>query len=360
MPEEKEEVIPTEFAQWYGRLEVGQNAERRSARWRGVLAVRDEADTDVIEALVRLAFGERYVAAAPARERIIASFRDADETFAADPRELQVLAGCALWHLLNNFDKDSARTGLSIQTASFVGFRKPELPMDLVGLASNAMDQMSMKVRQRPSLDGATSGYRMPDSFDKAVEKLASDLNHVTVKSVLDIVKASYSSLSQAHAKATLKLANFVKVQDEELQLLWWLTTGWSKLTETTLDSIPPDAQPIALAADIAAMTQVSPGLTTLEGLLHRAGLKNRKKVGFAAVLKACDAPWLNSLMPAAEVSPLTMPLHLALRRFEEAQRSEKCVSAWEAAVGLPEGTTALPLLLARQFYRERLLLAVG
>src|SRR5690554_3879126 len=86
-----------DFARWYATLSIGDDADRRQARWQGVLNLLENADGGTLEALLRLAF--RRAAAPPSvLQTIRQAFKDADETFemSGNDRELQVLAGASI------------------------------------------------------------------------------------------------------------------------------------------------------------------------------------------------------------------------------------------------------------------------
>jgi hypothetical protein len=357
MADSEQEAIAPEFAQWYGLVEIGRDEERRKLRWSGILALRADQDPPLIEGLVRLAFGSRHAPSAEIKDRIVEAFRDADATYAADVRELQVLAASALWRGMQDDDNDGAVAAMSILSASFCDQRSAELPMDLVGLARVRSGEMAENMRKRPSLDKATKAYSLETPLEKPLEKLLSDFNAPSVKTAFDAVKTGYGSLSRIYAEGMKQLVSYVKVQDEELQMLWWLISGWSRLADAALDGVAADAQPLLFAAELAGMTEMVPGPQGIEGLLTKAGMKGRRKITVGSMIKACNAPWLASLVPKDEVSPLTLPLHHALRRNEEAGRKDKWVSGWAATADVAEEATFAPLALAQQFYRERLLL---
>ena len=151
------------------------------------------------------------------------------------------------------------------------------------------------------------------------------------------------------------EVENFIAIQDEELQLLWWLFGGRSETLDRPFAEVPADAQPIVLAAEVAKATQFMPGPASAKPILSRAGLKERKKTAVVVAVNACERDFLGKLVKDVEPSPVTRPLHFAIHRKLEVGDDTSWPAAWSAITGIDADLAVAGVELGNLFYRERL-----
>jgi len=149
---------------------------------------------------------------------------------------------------------------------------------------------------------------------------------------------------------------SFLRMQDEELQMLWWLIGSRSVDLDVPFEKLPPEAKPLFLAKELAEDTELLPGPPSIKGLLSRAGLPETA-IDIARVINGADAVWLRGFLPEDEPSPVTTPIHYALKRQVETGAGQAWVAGWAAAVGAPTDLSVKSIQLAVLFYRERLLI---
>jgi len=353
-----------DFPRWHAVVTVGDDVERRAARWAAVHALAESADHSMVEALVRLAFATaRHQPAKDCWAKIVEAFRHADDTF--DPknaaREMQVYAGACLQLLFEQGTEVGAAAALSITTAAFVGGRTPDLPLDLVGLAEAALTQIADARRVRPTL--AISGDVPKFDSETAVNKMRAEFTGEVVAQALASVGNSFSAalkiLATRQAAAIADIDRFIQVQDEELQMLWWLTGGRSVGLDCPFDEIASEAKPLVLSKELSDSTTLLPGPRSIKALLMRAGMKERQNLTVPAAINATEAEWL-SVLDNDNPSPVTAPLHFAISRQTEAGGGETWVPNWSAVVGVDGERQISAVALAVQFYRERLLAPFG
>lgn len=351
-----------DFPRWYAAVAIGDEAARRAARWEGLSMIADRADRATVEALVRLAFGTtRQPPSSHQLTRIHEDYALADETFdpRQAPREMEVLAGACLAMLFGRDDAVGAAAALSTACASFGGTRTPNLPMDLPLLAEAALERMADANRTRPSLTGHVSDESPKIDFEAAGAKAAEVTGEALAEAftlAANNIRTAFRTLATKQAKAIRAVDRFIQVQDEELQMLWWLTGGRSFDFDCAFDAVAAEAQPLVFAKELADSTAFLPGPRSIKPLLVRAGLKERKKLTVATALNAADASWLDKLVSEASPSPVTEPLHFAIQRQGEAGGGDAWVQGWAAVVGIEGARQASALALGVQFYRERLL----
>jgi hypothetical protein len=196
-----------------------------------------------------------------------------------------------------------------------------------------AFDQSSAAVKATWSAEGAAQGFT-----------LSAEATSAALAEVVGIVKSLASSAT-----------DFAAIQDEELQMLWWLFGGRSTDMDRAFDAIDANAQPLVLAAELAGMTKFLPGPVSTKAILSRAGVKEGECT-VPATVNACDAQWLARLVEGREPSPITQPIHFAVKRKLETGDDNSWVAGWSGVVGIDAGHALPALTLANLFYRERLL----
>lgn len=356
-----------DFARWYSAVSLGDDVARRNARWEGICAVVSDAERPTVETLLRLAFGGRAAPAAKVVQTIRQAFKSADETFemAGNDREMQVLAGAALAVLMEDTEgSEGAAAALSVTTASLGGARKPDLPMDLPALGEIAIGYWAEANRKRPTLKNFFSVEVPQVDFSKAAAKVRELQNWDGVAEAFNLAakgaSLSMRTLVQRHAEAVEAIDDFIRVQDEELQMLWWLISQRSENYDCAFDAVPAEAQPFVFARELADATEFLPGPSSVKALLSRAGLKERRKIAVTAAVNAPRTDWLERVIADADPSPLSTPLHAAIKRQLETGAGTAWVAGWAASSGVDEAHALPGLMLGELFYRERLLLLFG
>ncbi len=353
-----------EFPTWYKAVGVGDHGDRVVSRWAGVVNVLTEVDRKVVEALVRLAFHTRPAPQADVLQNIRDAFKKADPTFemTGNDKELQILAAACLVALIERQGDCGSEAAISVTTASFGGARMPTLPMNLASFGEAALRGRGSGVRS--IVRKANLSLQVPKiDFEKAVAKVTEqqDWNGVAqaFKLAAENAQSAFQNLARQHNNALSNAHDMIRVQDEELSMLWWLTGQHSEDLECGFEEVVSEAQPLVFAKELAEMTEFLPGPTSIKSILSRAGLKERKKLRVNAAVNALPAEWLAKLV-TEDVSPITTPLHFAIQRQLETGPGDAWIAGWAAVTGV-NGAYALPALtLSELFYRERLLLMFG
>ncbi|MFK0278377.1 GTPase-associated system all-helical protein GASH [Ensifer sp. NPDC090286] len=353
----------SDFPRWYSSLSMGEDQGRRQARWAAVHKIASQADRDTVEALLRLAFKTRALPAAAQVASIRAAFQSTDDTFemAGNDRELQILSAACL-AVLPDFNEDvGVIAALAVTTTDLNGGRKPDLPMDLAKLAEAAISEWADSNRQRPDLTKYMNSDSPKLDFEKAAAKITETQNWEGISAAFKLAAestgAAMRSLATRQSNAIRAVDRFISIQDEELQMLWWLTGQRSWDYDCSFDSVAADAQPLVLSKEVAAVTASLPGPSSVMAILSRAGLKDRRKLALTSAVNAVETDWLREVMGESDPSPVSTPVHAAIKRQLETGPGDAWVAGWAAATGIAAGYGLSPLALAMQFYRERLLL---
>lgn len=368
-------VVPMreEFPSWYAEFELGGDAAARQQRWDGVIGVTSNATKEFIEPLVRLAFKSvtRSKPNSSVLAQIVDAFRQADPEHPVDQnsREIEVLAAACLVVLIDsNEDQQLATTtALAVATAYMCAARKPKLPMDIGGIACAQLRQLSELNSQRPDFNRYLGTTVSPLSFDNAAKQFQSaptpDGFAAAMKTVAEVTTTAVKTVLRDQQRALGAAVKTMALQGEELQMLWWLIGGRSWDLDCPFVEVDANARTLVMAKELANHTNIYPGPASIKGLLSRAHVGGDDISIQNAVMatESAAAEWLNSLldeMGDEEPSPITLPLHLAIKRQMEVGNGDTWVAAWSGAVGIPADFTCSPLQLAEHFYRERLLIA--
>ncbi|WDJ88095.1 hypothetical protein JH302_12255 [Xanthomonas campestris] len=353
------------FANWYAELFMDDSI-RRDARWRGVIELVGKADHVTTEVLTRLAF--RTVAPASGRKgenladayaAVVSTISGGDASFDAvrDARELQVLAAATLAQLVHTMS-DAA---LMVTTAAVGGLRKPNLPMDLVGMAEAGLVALSARKHIRQSVDEILlSAPKVAFAID--TDNLATmQYEHVKVhfEKLHAATSVALERVVSGQNRVVKELNRRVELGEEELQMLWWLIGGHSRSADKAFSKVPDVTRPLILARELGELTCVSPGPGSIRAMLARAGV-GKNKVRLADVVNGVDAGWAKSVSTSDIVSPATTPIHFALEQRSEMSSTEVWQAGWSNLTGLDADAQLASAKLAELFYREHVFLYVG
>jgi hypothetical protein len=316
----------------------------------------------MIEVLVRLAFDTKAPTAGHKNPEMAGKLNEFHAAFAAignyDPaatRENQILAACALIQLFKSY----SLAPLAVTTAAFGGARKPQLPMDLVGLAEQAIKDLGASRRKRPDLASLridTPEIDWTPDFSQ-VQPNAPQTFDAVFKGLRDAADAALESSVESVNSSIEEMGAYMRVADEELQMLWWLLGERSLDLDIPFEKVDQAMQPLVFARELVTRTASSPGPLSLSALLSRAGLKSREKMSVVSATNAVSEPWAAETIKTISASPITTPVHFALDKRVETGDPEAWAKSWAAVTGLDENEAVSPLVLGELFYRERLFL---
>jgi len=358
-----EESVPMreEFPRWYRPVGMGDNRERLERRWKGVVGLVKNADTKSVETMIAFALRTKPRPQAANDASLRQTFKAVDDLFdmEGNDRELEILCGSALATLFQVDSDTAVRAALATTTAGCGGVRTADFPVDLIGVADAAVARISEARRTRPDIRKMTIATAPKISLEQENAALKQTVSGETATAALSALskQTENAMLTLTRNVATvLKAAHdFAEIQDEELQMLWWLFGSRSTKMNRPFSDIPLEAQPFVLAAELADITKFLPGPGSVKPILSRAGLKERTNCSVIAAVNACGADVLRSLIGDIEPSTITQPLHFAIKRQLETGDDTSWVAAWSQITGIDAGFSLPGIELGKLFYRERL-----
>jgi hypothetical protein len=355
----------SDFARWYAETFMDEGATR-TARWKGVVETAAAADYVMVEVLVRLAFATSAPASGMKNEGLKERYQAVLSTISgngtamdasASQRELQVLAAAALVRLFARLPG----AAIAVVNASFNGERTVDLPMDLAGLAKQALVALSKRKHERPNSNDLVIAAPKVD-FEVSEEAMAT-MSVEQWKGELDRLRvataAAMRSIVEGQNRVAKLLSHQIELGEEELQMLWWLIGGQSGIADKPFANVDKVLKPLLFGQKLGEMTKVSPGPASVTAILSRAGVgDNGLKIQDA--INAADTDWARRISESTRISPVTTPLHFALEKRVEIGANDAWQAIWASMTGLPADTSLPPVKLAELFYREHLFLHVG
>lgn len=345
------------FADWYRPATFGQNRETFDLRWQGVEATINGLNLQIAMELVRLAFGRPSVSTKDV-DTFRQHFKAVDPTFLTTENDLEVqaLAGSVLALLCIDKKYGRSEVPLSILTASACKTRAPKLEFDLMGMAIERLRLDGIHARNRPAMSELKE-FSFKKDFTETIAALAASPDFPTAAEALKQIGVNIEHLlsdvqNNINNESALQ-RKILTIQDEELQMLWWMVGGWSQMWDTAFGNLDSQARPILLAKEAADMTEIFSESPGLKAIFCRVGIDESTKLTIPDAVNACGVEHLTTLAPKSTPCSTIFPMHSAIFRALETGADRTWIAAWSKTSGIDEETPVVPLELALQFHRE-------
>jgi hypothetical protein len=353
------------FADWLRPVTFGHDRETMELRWQGTEATIKELDFPLALELVRLVFG-RHFFSTESLDKFRQNFKSVDPTFrtSGNDQELQVLAGCVLAIVCSDEAIEDNGVPLSIITASACGRRMPEVEINLVGMATERVRKDGINARSRSSIPGIRI-FNSQKNFESALTEFESNQGQGVpaavnaLKKIVSAVEGLSSSVQNEVKKSVALIQELVRIQDEELQMLWWMVGGWSGMWNSPFADIESKARPILLAKEAAGLTEFLSEPPSLKSVFYRVGIDASNRITIPDAVNACGEH-LKTLVPNNMPCATIFPLHFAISRALETGADETWIGNWSKVSGISEKEEIEPLELALQTYREIKLMEIS
>lgn len=351
-----------DFAGWYSSLSLGEDAVALAKRWSAVEHVTSETDQAGMAFLVQVAFGLKTTAAefAALREK----FTVPDLPPPGD-RELALLAAAVVFHDMDGRYLDADLVASLVVTTSCFGLRRYEQSVDLLGTSRNTLRSLSETSRRRPELE-SVKGLRTtlePADIATATKHAEAGQHGEAIKALAAATSKLVGAIVKRQNKFEADVKTFVTVQDEELDILWWLHGGRSMDLEVPFADVPETARPFVIARELARLTKVLPGPTAVPSLLTRTGVPSGPSRSIASAVQDMDFAWINATLdelPDGKVSKHWTPILFAFQRRVETEGSTGWESPWASLTAMSIEAELSPIQLAEALYRELTVARLG
>lgn len=355
--------MQNEFADWYSSLSFNDDENYIAKRWASVEKLIKEADGSDLEILIQIAFRIKVQMGSPE----VAALRSklSGDLVPLGDEELTLLAAAALAYQMSDDSDEAALVATAVSTASCSGLRQLKQPMDLVGMSENVLRRLAETSRRRPALETQKPPKSTLDANE--VNAFVTKANDGAYGEATQAIAAStnkvLSSLAKRQATFEAAVQRYVLVQDEELDILWWLLGNHCNDLGLSFLEVPPEQRPLAIARELAKLTTVLPGPSALPSLLTRAGVLAAPRLPIAAAVQGMPAKWVAAALGEFSVSQsdrYTKPILFAFVRHQELEGNDGWIQGWSMLTGLDPTAELNPLQLAETAYREFVLAKLG
>lgn len=355
--------MQNEFARWYSSLSFSDDASYVAKRWASVIGLIQALDNNGVVSLTQIAFRIKVQMSSPE----IATLRSrlAGDLPAPGDEELTLLAAAALAY---DMDEDSDRAALvatAISTTSCAGLRQLTQPVDLIGISENVLRRFAETSRRRPVLEAQKTTRSTLDPSDVAafVAKANDGAYGEAVQAIATSTNKVLTALAKRQALFESSVQRYVLVQDEELDILWWLLGNYCCDLAQNFLEVPLEQRPLAIARDLARLTTVLPGPSAIVSLLTRAGVTAAPRCTIESAVQSMPVKWLTEVLEEfriGESSRYTTPILFALSRRQELEGNDGWTQGWSTLTGLDPAAELSALQLAEAAYRELILCKLG
>lgn len=346
-----------EFSSWYASMSFQQDPSFTGARWAAIVTHVEAVTTSGLALLARLAFrlkpqmGSSEVAAL--REALAGG-----ATLPGDDELIMLCASALAEAMTSESDSLAALAATVVASVSCGGLRELKQPMDLVGLSGNALRKLSETSRRRPSLERVKFVTPAVDKTDSVLQQALNEADLTNTVQVLAAeVNKALSAMARRQREFEAAVQKYVVIQDEELDILWWLEGGHSFNLGLDFQAIGLEHLPLAIARELTDLTKVLPGPPALSALLSRTGLQNTLPQSVSDAVQGMPISWLNQTVDSLNadgISATVTPILFAMQRRQEVHGTDEWTAAWYTATGLTREDAKLsPVELAAAAYRE-------
>jgi hypothetical protein len=350
-------------ALWMKELSFEEAPQTLQLRENAAKVMTDNLTTEQIEDLVRLAFGMKPRADCALMTQLIKACQDSDPSFPQfdNDRQLTLIGGMVLDRCMSDVSIDGIGVlcALAVVTASVAAKRDLKLPVNLPALATAALDKATHAGRSRPDLSKAANGITStPTPTAPKIEAVDAPSIQAAFTELTASVKTYTTKITRQFTAALSSTDRYLQLQDDEMQMLWWLIGERSWQLDCCLSEVSDGIRPLLIAEELAGITRILPGPLSIQSLFARAGVVATEETTLPQQIAAvtADSDQLRKIVPETSFSSLLYPLHFGIERQMENGPGDQWVTAWRNKTGLPDALILRPIDFATQAYRERML----
>ncbi len=360
--------LHTYLGTWYREADLDPTADKVEKRRDAIeqfASERREIEARALD-LVRVFYG-----LSPVDESFVEDFGtlfvESDPSFSMRENswELQVLAGATIAHLIEQGPPGFGdMLSLAVVCGECQGLRGKVPIYDLLQIA---LDRLLSRSGSRPT-STSYPNIRMHDAdWDPRISEMT---NAFQLDSILELEEpvtagfeqlvSSLNSLYEATSKATDWLSEVLQVQQEEVNILWWLFGGFSRDLDRSFAELELRAACLVAGKELADLVMVLPGPLAADAFLSRmlstVECDPAAEVSIKDAVNGVPRKWRERLLAGDGLrsSECLLPIHLAVLKSLETDGEADWIPAFEKASKLEgEGRISLEKL-SLQMYRER------
>lgn len=363
-------AIHASFGDWYRTAAVTPSEGLFENRWKAVEELVQQPTPDQILSLAKL-----FVLPNATESTVPAGFREVfhshDDFFPSkgDIQELRVLAGIVVRLVIESEGPLASLAALALTCGSF-GPREGILPeRDHLDFAQRFLVKRSRSIRKSVDLEPIAIPTLTKESFSQTFNATwfqtnqTPNLREPLLTALFDIVSQFASSLTQTQV-AIEQLSQTARVREEEVGILWWLETHFSRDLQKTFADMGYTSGTLVLAKELSDLTVFVPGsdvaIAVLVHALTLAGAPTSSEtLTIANTINETPHDWREKLRAEDDISStgVLSPILMAVHKSLETDGRDEWLPVYRKACDIPADRPFPIIQLSLQLYRERMLL---
>ena len=363
-------TVHSNFADWYRSAALTPPPGLLDKRWAAVEESAKQTNPTLLLGLAKLFTLPNFTeSAVPAGFREV--FRAHDDAFPSrnNLQELRVLSGAILRVVIEQNQALSPLAALSLVCGSF-GPREAALPEpEHLAVAQRFLVDYSRKSRESitpvqvkvPSFTKAKFAETLPQTV--FVPNQTPNMQDPLLNTLTEIASGFSTALKQAQ-KAIEQLSHTASVRQEEVAILWWLQTHFSRDLQKPFSDVGYVTGTLVFPMELADLTVFVPGSESAVAILVHAlqlagSPSSSEAVTIAQATNSAPREWREkaSAEYQTESSGLLSPILLAIHKSLETEGRDEWLPVYRKMCDIP-ADRPLPLVqLTLQLFHERMLL---
>lgn len=340
------------FNEWYIEASIEPKEGQKEKRCSSIKKYANDVTANDIINLVKLFFN------IPVEEEFISTFAEVfienDPSFSRKyNNELAVLAGATLVEIAGNNGEYYSFVELTTLAASFGG-RTPKV-QDIFTKIEEIFFNDSFSIRETNRKE--IQQIQLPNS-DSLVKSLDGDWTSETSKNLSSYVNKINTSFSELNERFS-KISESQEIYFEDSQLLWWLTSGWSRDLNCSYKTVDKQNACLIIGKEAAALVNVFPGPYAIKGVLNKmleSCKGNKTNLQFIDIIYAADNSWKTNYVNEYNDPKIVvlLPVTAALIRSENTSSREEWLFKYTKEIyASVEEMKHSPIEYAMQIYLE-------
>lgn len=351
-----------DFGDWYREAHVVPDSDLLERRWAGVESLSSKTTAQSLQELLKL-YCLPHNAESSIPDYFDKAFRDADAAFPTKSHgyEIRILAGAVLRRIIEERGSGAVQAALGIVCGSF-GDRRCAVPFaGHIDAAEKFLTERAESIRKIEPINlvketkkerGAETVLPAEHFANGATPNLRAPLiTYLNEQAALaPTINATINALSRA-----------IQNQREELNLLWWLQSRFSKELQQPLANTPTASACAVIAFELASLTEILPGPSAILGIIVQAlnsTIGASEKISLASVVNEVPRQWREAKRIAQEAAVSSLvPITLSLARSLDTDGKDDWFPVYKKQCDVNLAEVREPSVIAYQLYTERLFL---
>ncbi len=359
------------FASWCQEVDVNPDPEAMKAHASVIEAEAKKIDVRKAIEMVKFMVFPQLGRGATVEDLCVA-LQKANPSFPMkdNARALSVFAGALLAEVLEQRkDEVADAAALATTCGCFLPHASSPPVKDVLGEAEEYLRKRSCELREDNQPEKAKpQSVNVAKALDDHLAKCqepnlpSAELVSPFVDAIKQIATA-VNAISSVREKALADSVRLIRLLQEEVNILWWVFGEASKDLSVELSKVEATWAPILVGKELADLVQIVPGPMSagpmLKKMLTYTKGRGRAKVSLASSVNACSREWREDLGLKDQVSKTgpVCPVHLALSCSLATDGDDDWMPVFRKAAGQDTDVSKLPVEIALQMYRERLLM---